>query len=251
MPVTRAWPLSAVFAVILTAGITGSFRLPSPDALPRCMNSALAAFQTAQSPEEAAAIWKDLGDKAPNLTRQQYPDFAFIAAYTFLFFLLATIGRRRPIGSSQIAGTLVMTSAVITAAADVGENCFTLANIAVLHHGLPDTAQVVLMRHCSLTKWAACGVTLILLWWVFLPSRRGSALYRVLALTIAALAAISGSMGILGYWDNPKIELVLPFLAPALLLQLWLFWSYWNDVLATHSAVADQAIEEWKVNATQ
>jgi hypothetical protein len=94
-------------------------------------------------------------------------------------------------------------------------------------------------------------VTLILLWWVFLPSRRGSALYRVLALTIAALAAISGSMGILGYWDNPKIELVLPFLAPALLFQLWLFWSYWNDVLATHSAVADQAIEEWKVNATQ
>jgi hypothetical protein len=34
-----------------------------------------------------------------------------------------------------------------------------------------------------------------------------SALYRVLALTIAALAATSGSMGILGYWDTPKIEL--------------------------------------------
>jgi hypothetical protein len=225
---TRAWALSAVFAVILTAGITGSFRLPSPEALPRCMNSALAAFQTAQSPEEVASIWKDLGDKAPNLDEQQYPDFAFIAAYTFLFFLLATIGRHRPIRSSQIAGTLVMASAVITALADVGENCFTLANIAALHHGLPDAAQVALMRQCSLTKWAACGVTLILLWWVFLPSRRGSALYRVLALTIAALAATSGSMGILGYWDNPKIELVLPFLAPALLLQLWLFWSYWK-----------------------
>jgi hypothetical protein len=52
MPVTRAWALSAVFAVSFTAGITGSFQLGSPDALPRCMNSALAAFQTAQSPKK-------------------------------------------------------------------------------------------------------------------------------------------------------------------------------------------------------
>jgi hypothetical protein len=250
MPVTRAWALSAVFAVILTAGITGSFRLPSPDALPRCMNSALAAFQTAQSPEEAAAIWNDLGDKATNLSRQQYPDFAFIAAYTFSFFLLGTIGRRRPIRSSQIAGTLVIVFAVVTALADIGENCFTLGNIATLEHGLPDRAMVDWMRQCSLTKWAACGVTLILLWWVFLPSRRSSALYRVLALTIATLCVISGSMGILGYWDNPKIELVLPFLALALLLELWLFWSYWDDVLATHAAVPDQTIESWTVKAS-
>jgi hypothetical protein len=244
MPITRKWALSSVFAVLLTAGITGSFRLPSPDVLPRCMNSALAAFQTAQSPEEAAAIWKDLGKKAPNLRKQQYPDFAFIVAYTFSFFLLATIGRRRPIWSSRIAGTLIMMSAIVTAVADVGENCFTLANISALGHGLPDPSQVAMMRHCSLAKWAACGVTLILLWWVFLPSRRGSALYRVLALTIAGLCLIGGSMGVLGYWDNPKIELVLPFLAPALLLELWLFGSYLNDVLASHAPVANQSIEE-------
>ena len=251
MPVTRRLALSSVFAVILTSAITGSFRLPSHDALPRCMNTALAAFQTVRSPEEAAAIWKDLGDKAPNLARLQYPDFAFIAAYTFSFFVLATIGRRRPIRFAQIAGTLVMISAIVTALADIGENCFTLANINALHHGLPDAARVALMRHCSLTKWAACGVTLILLWWVFLPSRRGSALYRMLALTIAALSVISGSMGILGYWDNPKIELVLPFLAPALLLQIPLFWRYWDDVLGAHAAVADQSIEEWETNASK
>jgi hypothetical protein len=249
MTVTRGVALSAVFAVIITAGITASFRLPSPDALPRCVDSALAAFQTAQSPEEAAAIWNELGDKAPNLAKQQYPDFAFIAAYTFLFFALARIGRHRPIGSSQVAGALVMVSAIATAAADIGENCFTLANIAALHHGLPDAARVALMRECSLTKWAACGVTLILFWWILLPSRRGSALYRLLALTIAGLSLISGSMGILGWWDNPKIELVIPFLAPALFLQIPLFWRYWDDVLGAHVAVASQSVETWEVNA--
>jgi hypothetical protein len=77
MPVTRAWGLSAVFAVILTAGITGSFRLPSPDALPHCMNSALAAFQTALSPEEVASIWKDLGDKAPKSGQTAISGFRF------------------------------------------------------------------------------------------------------------------------------------------------------------------------------
>jgi hypothetical protein len=241
--------LSAVCAVILTAGITGWFRLPSPDALPRCMDSALAAFQTAQSPEEAATVWNELGAKAPNLAKQQYPDFAFIAAYTFLFFVLARIGRSRPIGSSGVAGTLVMVSATVTAVADIGENCYTLANIAALHHGFPEAFSVGLMRHCSLTKWAACGVTLVLLWWVFLPSRRGSALYRLLALTIAAFSVISGTMGILGLWDNTKIELVIPFLAPALLLQIPLFCRYWDDVLGTHWDIASQSIEAWEVNA--
>jgi hypothetical protein len=249
MPLTRTWALFAVSAVILTAAITGWFRLPSPDALPRCMNSASAAFQTAQSPEEAAAIWKELGDKAPNLAKQQYPDFAFIAAYTLLFIVLARIGRQRPIRSSHVAGTLVMISAVVTAVADVGENCFTLSNIAALHHGLPDAARVALMRDFSLTKWASCGVTLVLLWWIFLPSRRGSALYRLLALTIAALSLVSGSMGILGWWDNTKIELVIPFLAPALFLQIPLFWRYWDDVLETHVAIGSQPVEMWVVNA--
>jgi len=249
MPLTRAWALFAVSAVILTAAITGWFRLPSPNALPRCMNSALAAFQTAQSPEEAAAIWKELGDKAPNLAKQQYPDFAFIAAYTFLFFVLARIGRQRPIRSSHVAGTLVMVSAIVTAFADIGENFFTLSNIATLHHGLPDAARVALMRDFSLTKWAACGVTLVLLLWVFLPSRRGSALYRLLALTIAALSLVSGSMGILGWWDNTKIELVIPFLAPALFLQIPLLWWYWDDVLGTHVAIGSQPVEMWEVNA--
>jgi|SRR5580698_479772 hypothetical protein len=94
-------------------------------------------------------------------------------------------GRRRPILSSQIAGALVMVSAIVTALADIGENCFTLANISALHQGLPDGARVALMRHCSLIKWAACGVTLILLSWVFLPSRRGSFIAEVEFLTLA------------------------------------------------------------------
>src|SRR5437870_13100979 len=117
MPLTRAIALSAVAAVILTALITAQFRLPSPPSLPRCMNSALLAFQTAQSPEEAAAVWNDMGDKAANLAKQQYADFAFIAGYTFFFFILATLGRHRPIGSARIAGTLIIASALVTALA--------------------------------------------------------------------------------------------------------------------------------------
>jgi len=248
MTVTRKMALSAAVAVILTSGLTVRIRLPSPDTLPRCLDSALVAFETARSPEEAASVWNALKDKAPNLAKQQYPDFAFIAAYTFLFFVLAAIARRRPIGSSRIAGKFVIVSAIATAVADVGENCFTLVNIATLHHGPPDAARVALMRDFSLTKWAACGVTLVLLWWFFVPSRRGSALYRLLALTIAALSVISGGMGILELWDNPKIELVIPFLAPALLLQVPLFWRYWDDVLGDHAAVVSPPIEAWEVN---
>jgi hypothetical protein len=249
MTVTRAKTLSAILLVILTAASTAWFRLSAPDALPRCLDTVLVAFQTARSPQEAALVWNLLGNQQSNLAKAQYPDFAFIAAYTFLFLVLAAIGRRRPIGSSRIAGKLVVISALVTAVADIGENCFTLANVASLKHGLPDAARVDLMRHCSLTKWAACGVTLILLWWIFLPSRRGSALYRLLALTIAVFSMISGSMGVLGIWDITKIELVLPFLAPALLLQIPLFWWYWNDAHGTHAAVEVQPIEMWKASA--
>jgi hypothetical protein len=141
-----------------------------------------------------------------------------------------------------------MVSTVVTAAADIGENLFTLKNVAAVQSRLPDEAQVALMRHCSLTKWAALGVTLVLFWWVFLPSRRGSAFYRLLALSIAAFSLIGGSMGILGLWDITKIELVIPFLAPALLLQIPLFWRYWDDVLGTHSAVVSPPIEAWEVS---
>ena len=108
-------------------------------------------------------------------------------------------------------------------------------------------ASVDLMRHCSLTKWAACGVTLVLFWWIFLPSRRGSALYRLLALSIAAFSLISGSMAILGMWDITKIEL-FPFFALALLLQIPLFCSYWADVDGSHAPVEGQPIEKWEVN---
>ena len=248
MTVTRRMALWAVAAVILTALSTAWFRLPPPDELPRCLNSPLLAFETAQSPEEAALVWNLLGDRQSNLAKAQYPDFAFIVAYTFLFLLLAALGKRRPIKSSQIAARLVVVSVLVMAAADVGENCFTLVNVAALKHGLPAAVWVDLMRRCSLTKWAACGLTLILFWWIFLPSRRGSALYRLLALSIAAFSLISGSMAILGIWDITKIELVFPFLAPALLLQVPLFWWYWGDVDRSHASVENQPIEQWKVN---
>ena len=248
MSVTRSMALGAVAAVILTALSTAWFPLPPPDELPRCLNSPLLAFETAPSPEEAALVWNLLGDRQSNLAKAQYPDFAFIVAYTFLFLLLAAIGRRRPIKSSQIAGRLVVISVLVMAVADIGENCFTLVNVAALKHGLSAAPWVDLMRHCSLIKWAACGVTLILFWWIFLPSRRGSALYRLLALSIAAFSLISGSVAILGMWDITKIELVFPFLAPALLLQIPLFWCYWGDVDRSHAPVESQPIEKWKVN---
>ena len=91
-------------------------------------------------------------------------------------------------------------------------------------------------------------MTLILFFWIFLPSRLGSALYRLLALAIAAFSLISGSMAILGMWDNTKIELVFPFLAPALLLQIPLFLWYWDDVQGAHAAIEGQPIETWEVN---
>jgi hypothetical protein len=249
MTVTRRMALGALAAVILTALSTGWFRLPPPDELPRCLNSPLLAFETAQSPGEAALVWNLLGDRQSNLAKAQYPDFVFIAAYTFLFLLLASVGRGRPIKSSQIAGRLVVLSVLAMAVADIGENSFTLVNVSALKHGLlPDARYVDLMRHCSLIKWAASGVTLILFFWIFLPSRRGSAIYRLLALSIAAFSLISGSMAILGMWDITKIELVFPFLAPALLLEIPLFRWHWNDVQESHAAVEDQPIETWQVN---
>jgi hypothetical protein len=248
LPLNRGTALAALFAVVLTASITASFRLPSPDTLPRCLSSALLAFQTAQSPQEATAVWNDLREKAPNLAKQQYADYALIAAYLLFFLILGRIGRHRPIMSSRIAGTLTIILALITALADIAENWFTLANITALQQGLPGTAQVAEMRNITLTKWAACGLTLALVGWIVLPSRRGSALYRLLALTIAALSIISGAMGVLGFWDNPKIELVFPFLGPALLLIVPLFWRYWDDVLGTHVAVHAQPIEAWEVS---
>ena len=243
---SRRLVLAAIGIVIVTIAATAWFRLPAPDALPRCLNTVLVAFETAQSPDEAQMIWKLLGDHQANLAKSQYPDFAFIAAYTFLFLLLANIGRRRPIASSRLSAKLVILSALLTAMADIGENLFTLANTIALKRGAdPSSAYVDLMRHCSLTKWAACGVTLILLWWIFLPSRHGSALYRLLSLTIAFLSLISGGMGVLGMWDVTKIELVFPFLGPALLVQIPLFWWYWDDVLEDHAPIAAQPIETW------
>jgi hypothetical protein len=39
-----------------------------------------------------------------------------------------------------------------------------------------------------------------------------------------------------------RIELVIPFLLPALLLQIPLFWFFWNDVTGTHKHHASQAL---------
>jgi len=251
MMATRPKALCAVVAVVLTALSTAWFRLPPPDSLPRCLDTVLVAFQTARSPGEAQFVWNLLCDRQKsNLTNAQYPDFVFIAAYTFLFLVLAAIGRARPIRSSQIAGRIIVISALITAVADVGENCFTLMNVAALKLGLPEAARIDLMRHCSLTKWAASGVTLVMLGWIFQPSRRGSALYRLLSLTIAAFSVTSGAMGILGMWDITKIDLVFTFLTPALVLQIPLFIWYWDDVREDHAPLEGQPIEKWQVSVS-
>ena len=250
MIVTRGKAVWAVIAVVLTAVATASFALPAPDGLPHCLDNALLAFETSSSPAEAQAVWNMLNGKQANLARAQYPDFAFIVAYTFLFLLIGAIGRGRPVKSSRLAGKLVGLTALVTAIADIGENCLVLVNTASLKHGLPEVAQVDLMRHFSLTKWAASGVTLILFWWIFLPSRRGSALYRLLSLGVAVFALTSGTMAVLGLWDLTKIELVFPFLTPALLLQIPLFLRYWDDVQGDHVEIEHQSIETWDVITT-
>jgi hypothetical protein len=56
-------------------------------------------------------------------------------------------------------------------------------------------------------------------------------------------------MGILGWWDNTKIELVIPFLAPALFLQIPLFCRTGMNVLGSHVAIGSQPVEMWEVNA--
>jgi hypothetical protein len=218
------------------------------------------AFQTARSSAETAEIWRQLGDSQKNenlsqgqknLSRFQYVDFAFIAAYTFLFLVSASIGRRRQIRWSKIAGRIASVSVVVTALADISENIFTLKNAQALQSGLPEPVQTALMRGSSLTKWTALGVTLILFCGVFLPSRRGSALYRLLAMAVAAFSLISGLLGVSGLWDITKLELVIPFFAPALLLQVPLFWRYWDDVVATHAAALSPPIEAWENNVRQ
>ena len=98
------------------------------------------------------------------------------------------------------------------------------------------------MRGFSLTKWTSCGVTLVLLWWAFVPARRGSALYRLATLLVGGFSVLGGALGILGLWDNSKIELVIPYLLPALLLQIPLFWFFWNDVTGQHEHHASQAV---------
>jgi hypothetical protein len=248
MTPSRMRALAAVIAVIATAVLTGLFRLRSPDALPRCLDSPLIAFETAQSPQEAAAIWNQLGDTQPNVAKGLYADFSFIASYTFLFLVLAGIATGRSVMFSHVAGTLAMISAIVTAAADVGENVFAITNIAALRSGLLRAEHLALMRECSLTKWVACGITLILFWWTFVPSRRGSALYRFVSLTVAVFAVISGSLAVLGLWDNAKIQLVISFLAPALVLQIPLFWFFWNDVIGVHAEVGDHPIETWGIS---
>ena len=94
---SRGIALSALIAVIVTAIVLGLFRLPSPDTLPRRLSSALIAFQTSQSPQEAAQVWKQLDGAQPSAVKGLYADFAFITAYTFLFLVLAAIARQRPI----------------------------------------------------------------------------------------------------------------------------------------------------------
>ena len=137
--------------------------------------------------------------------------------------------------------------AIMTTFADCGENFFTLRNIATLGHGLPNADTVAMMRYCSLTKWVACGVTLMLLWWTFVPSRRGSALYRLLALAVAIFSVVAGSLGVLGLWDNPKFEMVIPFFGLSLVLQLPLFWWFWDDVVGQHATVCSVSpvIRQW------
>jgi hypothetical protein len=240
--VRKKTALIAILLVVATAAITGSFRLPPLEKLPRCLDSALIAFETAQSPDETLSVWKQLNAARPNLAKGLYADFGFIAAYTFLFLTLALLIRERPVRFARTVSGLAMAAAIATGVADLGENCFALKSIAALEHGVPESGMILLMRAFSLTKWTACGVTLVLLWWAFVPARRGSALYRLLTLLVGGFSVLSGALGILGHWDNSKIELVIPFLLPALLLQIPLFWFFWDDVTGVHEHHASQAL---------
>jgi hypothetical protein len=224
--------LSALALLAATGLIVWYYSPGQPVWLPRCMDSALVALESAATPAEVNEIWRQPGLNKTNIRPNLYADFAFMFAYGLLFVLLGRVASFRGQGWVHLAGIIAMGAACLTVALDASENVFMLRLLPALEHGgelrSADAATVSLTRTVSLGKWAIFGVTMLLLLGAFTPSRAGTALYRILAHVVRMLIAIAGILAIWGFLDNSKIERVVPSLGLALILFTLLVAKYWT-----------------------
>ena len=159
---------------------------------------------------ELAHTWAELSillaiDRSPYWWNTRI-DFAFLAAYTALFTLLA-FQVARGHWRWALAGL-----ALAAGLADLKEN---LAILRVLPRESFENEMAQAIRQWSLAKWGLLGVT-----WVAL----GVAQYR--AWVPGALYAVAGALTLWGCLDHRWIEIAMGPLAVALLWQLYAYWPW-------------------------
>jgi hypothetical protein len=134
-----------------------------------------------------------------------YCDFAFIAAYTALFALVAL---RAMTGYWRwIAAGLAIAAGV----ADVREN-LAMLQVLPLERGF-ENAMALEIRQWSLTKWSLLGTV-----WLAL----GVGQYRVFPAGV--LYAVAGALALWGCLEHRWLEVAMLPLAGALLAQLWTYF---------------------------
>jgi hypothetical protein len=225
------WTILASIALVAAlAAILFHYDVGSPDWLPRCLDRGLIAIETATSPQELRTTWAQFSEKGKqNLFSNLYWDFGFMVAYGALFVLLALVARRRGGGIARIAAIIAAIAAVATVACDITENVLTLASVDRLNRGAQANPQIVAAtRAASLAKWALTGVVVLSLWGAVVPSRAGSATYRLIAWGVQFFLILSGALALLGYWDNTKIESVISMLFPAFVGLAIIAFRYWS-----------------------
>lgn len=238
MQVTRTRMLLALGLVAVVAAVMGlAFNVGSPNKLPRCLDRGLIAIELAVSSTELKEIWNQPKDRQPGTTPEWraklkgnlYVDFAFMAVYGLSFVMLGLAARRRAVGMLRVMGSIAIATGIAAAGLDVVENVLTLQSVAALDGGGDASNSVVAAtRVASLAKWGTIGVTLLMLFGAFRPSRRGEALYRVLAWISTLLVVWAGALGVWGWWDDKKIEYVIPCLAAGLIPFFFVVKEYWT-----------------------
>ena len=123
-------------------------------------------------------------------------DFAFIAAYAFLW---AAILRQIP-GTPGLAGvTLVLAAACADIVEDVGI-------LYGLRAGVPGVQIVRTIRSAALVKWGLLGVVFLLLAYRFRPGREVRDGWQLWSAAIALAYAYGGVLCLVGLFHNPVIE---------------------------------------------
>jgi hypothetical protein len=224
--------LSVAAITVALVFVLTHYSVGDPDWLPRCLSRGLVAVESATSAQELSEIWKQPAFKRMNLVPGLYWDFGFMGAYGLQFVLLGVVAcrRSRMLGRAVlIAGGLAILTTLATVAFDARENLTTLNSVPALLDGkLPDEGNVASTRFASLAKWGLSGVTLLLLYGSAWPSRAGSAMYRVIAWGVVFFLVLSGLSGVLGVFDNTKLEALFTLFFPALVGIVVIALRYWD-----------------------